>query len=43
MIKNLEILNDAYKSIIDNNTVKVAQANREVAEVINTLVNKREF
>ena len=43
MIKNLESLNEAYQSIIDNNTIKVAQANREVAEVINTLVNKREF
>ena len=27
----------------DNNVVKVSQANREIADVINTLVNKREF
>lgn len=43
MIKNLESLNEAYKSIIDNNTVKVSNANREVAEVINTLCAKKEF
>ena len=43
MIKNLEELRDGYKTIIDNNNVKVAQANRNVADVINTLVNKREF
>ena len=43
MIKNLEELCVGYKSIIDNNCVKVSQANREVAEIINTLINKREF
>jgi len=43
MIKNLEELCSAYKAIIDNNTVKVAQANREVAETVNKLIGKREF
>ena len=43
MIKHLEELCKAYQDIIDNNVVKVAQANREVAEIVNTLVNKREF
>lgn len=43
MIKNLEELCVGYKSIIDNNYVRVSQANREVAEIINTLINKREF
>ena len=43
MIKNLEQLSSGYKTIIDNNYIKVSQANRNVADVINTLVNKREF
>lgn len=43
MIKNLEELSIGYKSIIDNNIVKETQANREVAEVINTLISKKEF
>lgn len=43
MIKKLESLCAAYQDIIDNNVVKVSQANKEVAEVINTLINKREF
>lgn len=43
MIKNLENTCAAYRQIIDNNVVKVSQANREVAEIVNTLVNKREF
>lgn len=43
MIKNLESLCAAYQEIIDNNLVKVSQANREVADVVNTLINKREF
>ena len=43
MIKNLEELCVGYKSIIDNNYVKVSQANRDVAEVINTLIAKKEF
>ena len=43
MIKNLEELSIGYKSIIDNNIVKETQANREVAEVVNSLIGKKEF
>lgn len=43
MIKNLEELCVGYKTIVDNNNVKVTQANKDVAEVVNTLVGKREF
>ena len=43
MIKNLEELSIGYKSIIDNNCVKVAQANRDVVDVLNTLIGKKEF
>ena len=43
MIKNLEELCEGYKLIIDGNNVKIAQANKDVADVINTLINKREF
>lgn len=43
MIKNLENVCEGYKMVIENNTVKVTQANREVAEVVNTLIGKKEF
>ena len=43
MIKNLENMCEGYKQVIDNNVVKVSQATREVAEIVNTLINKREF
>lgn len=43
MIKNLEELCVGYKTIVDNNNVKVAQANKDVAEVVNTMIGKREF
>lgn len=43
MIKNLEELCAGYKTIIDNNVVKVAQANKDVIEVLNTLIGKKEF
>lgn len=43
MIKNLEELSVGYKTIVDNNNVKVAQANKDVADVVNTLIGKREF
>ena len=43
MIKNLEALRDAYQSIIHNNTVKVSQADREIADIVNTLISKKEF
>ena len=42
-IKNLEELNRGYQSIIDNNIVQVAQANKQVADTVNTLIGKREF
>lgn len=42
-IKNLEELCNSYQSIIDNNTVKIAQSNREIADVINQLIGKKEF
>lgn len=42
-IKNLEELCTAYQSIIDNNTVRVVQANRVVADTVNQLVAKKEF
>lgn len=43
MIKNLEGLCEGYKAIIENNNVKVAQANKDVADVVNTLIGKKEF
>lgn len=42
-INNLEEICKAYKTIIDNNVVKVSQANRAVAEVVNILIGKKEF
>jgi hypothetical protein len=43
MIKNLEELCVAYKSVVDNNCVKIAQANKDVVDVLNTLIGKKEF
>ena len=43
MIKNLEELCSGYKAILDNNVVKIAQANRDVADCVNALINKKEF
>jgi hypothetical protein len=43
MIKHLEELHNSYKNIIENSGVKVLQANRDVAEVVNKLVGKKEF
>lgn len=43
MIKNLEELCSAYKAVIGNNCVKVSQANRDVADIVNTFIGKREF
>ena len=43
MIKNLEELCEGYQTIIDNNAVKMSQANRDVIDVVNTLVGKKEF
>lgn len=42
-IKNLEELNIGYKTIIDNNTVRVRVADREVADILNKLIGKKEF
>lgn len=43
MIKNLEELCVGYKTIIDNNIVKVSKANRDLAHVLNTMIGKKEF
>ena len=43
MIKNLENLCDGYKTVINNNKVRVTKANRELADVVNQLVGKKEF
>lgn len=43
MIKNLEGLCEGYKAVIDNNIVKVSQANRDVVDVLNTLIGRKEF
>ena len=42
-IKNLEELNAGYKTIIDNNAIKVRMADREMADVLNKLIGKKEF
>ena len=42
-IKNLEEMIKGYQLIIDNNRVKVSQSDRDVAEIVNKLVGKREF
>lgn len=43
MIKALEEMNKAYQLIIDNNILKVSQANIEVVDVLNTLIGRKEF
>lgn len=43
MIKNLEELSAAYTDIISNNIIKVTQANKNVADVLNQLLGKKEF
>ena len=43
MIKNLEELCAAYKTVIENNNVKVAQANKEMTDTLNTFIGKKEF
>ena len=43
MIKNLEEMCTGYRTILDNNSVKITQANRDVAEVVNTMIGKKEF
>lgn len=43
MIKNLEAMCEGYQTIINNNSVLIKQADKEVANVVNTLINKKEF
>lgn len=43
MIKNLEELCSGYNTIIENNYVKVSQANKNVVDIVNTLIGKKEF
>ena len=43
MIKNLEELCSGYRAIIDNNHVRISQANKEVAEILNQMIGKKEF
>lgn len=43
MIKNLEELCNGYAAVIGNNNVKVSQANRKVADIVNSMINKKEF
>lgn len=43
MIKHLEELCEGYKTIINNNIVKVAQVSKEVTDTLNTLIGKKEF
>ena len=43
MIKNLEELCIGYKAVIDNNVVKIAQANKDVVDTLNRMIGKKEF
>lgn len=43
MIKNLEELCSGYRAIIDNNHIKISQANKEMAEILNQMIGKKEF
>ena len=43
MIKNLEGLCEGYRAVIENNNVKVTQANKDVADVVNTMIGRKEF
>lgn len=43
MIKHLEELCVGYKTIIENNHIKKAKAIRDVAEIVNSLISKKEF
>lgn len=43
MIKNLEELCSGYRAIIDNNHVKISQSNKEMAEILNQMIGKKEF
>ena len=43
MINNLEGLCQGYQTIIDNNKVRVNSTRKEVENIINTLIGKKEF
>jgi hypothetical protein len=43
MIKNLEDLCTGYKLVIENNMTKVTEAQMKAAEVLNKLIDKKEF
>ena len=43
MIKNLEELRDGYKTVLNSNGVKISQANKEVIEVLNSMIGKKRF
>ena len=43
MIKNLEKKCEGFKQVIDGNVVLVSQANKEVADIVNKLIDKKEF
>lgn len=43
IIKNLEEMCAGYATIVNTNVVKITQANLEVAEILNTLIGKKEF
>ena len=42
-IKNLENLNAAYKSMMDNNSIMVAKQEQEIIHIINTMIGKKTF
>lgn len=42
-IKNLEELNSSYKNIIDNNRVQIDIAQKNMTDVMNDLIGKKEF
>lgn len=43
MIKNLEELCVGYKAVIENNVVKITQANRDVVDTLNRMIGRKEF
>lgn len=43
MIKNLEEMCDGYREVVKNNGVLISQAKQDVADVINTMIGKKEF
>lgn len=43
MIKNLEEMCDGYREVVKNNGVLISQAKQDMADVINTMIGKKEF